>query len=121
MSNQAKRARARQEAEKVSAVSTIVAAAHYLVNPGIIRDVMFDGITELVMGLGFVLMAKTEPAPLGGIKVTVSLMPRTAATDHPEQSCDNCGHASDCATHNEPAGPNGPCDCGKLPRLGGPK
>jgi hypothetical protein len=22
------------------------------------------------------------------------------------------GHASDCATHNEPAMPNGPCDCG---------
>lgn len=28
---------------------------------------------------------------------------------HPQQSCDNCGHRSDCATHNEelPA----PCNC----------
>jgi hypothetical protein len=25
------------------------------------------------------------------------------------------GHASDCATHNEPAYPNGPCDCGVAP------
>ena len=25
------------------------------------------------------------------------------------------GHASDCATHNEPASPNGPCDCGAAP------
>lgn len=23
-------------------------------------------------------------------------------------------HASDCAMHNEPASPNGPCDCGAL-------
>lgn len=23
-----------------------------------------------------------------------------------------CGHASDCAVHNEPAFPAGPCDCG---------
>jgi hypothetical protein len=29
---------------------------------------------------------------------------------HPEVGGD--GHASDCATHNEPAYPNGPCDCG---------
>lgn len=27
--------------------------------------------------------------------------------------CPNHGvHASDCAVHNEPAEPNGPCDCG---------
>lgn len=29
-------------------------------------------------------------------------------------ACDGCGidgHDSDCATHNEPATPNGPCDC----------
>ena len=25
---------------------------------------------------------------------------------------DACMHASDCATHNMPAMPNGPCDCG---------
>lgn len=25
------------------------------------------------------------------------------------------GHWSDCATHNEPAFPNGECDCGGLP------
>lgn len=25
------------------------------------------------------------------------------------------GHASDCAVHNEPAMPNGPCDCGLTP------
>lgn len=25
---------------------------------------------------------------------------------------DGCEHASDCAVHNEPALPNGPCDCG---------
>lgn len=24
-----------------------------------------------------------------------------------------CGHASDCAKHNEPAAPAGPCDCAK--------
>lgn len=24
-------------------------------------------------------------------------------------------HASDCAVHNEPAMPNGPCDCGAVP------
>lgn len=23
----------------------------------------------------------------------------------------NCGHWSDCAVHNEPAMPNGPCNC----------
>lgn len=27
------------------------------------------------------------------------------------------GHDSDCAVHNEPAMPNGPCDCGYLGRL----
>ncbi|AWN04632.1 hypothetical protein HOT29_gp013 [Microbacterium phage Squash] len=31
--------------------------------------------------------------------------------DHPEQDCANCGHQGDCATHNEPAMPAGPCDC----------
>jgi hypothetical protein len=25
-------------------------------------------------------------------------------------------HASDCATHNMPAMPNGPCDCGAEPK-----
>lgn len=25
---------------------------------------------------------------------------------------DGCDHASDCALHNEPASPAGPCDCG---------
>jgi hypothetical protein len=28
---------------------------------------------------------------------------------------DCCGHASDCAVHNMPAMPNGPCDCGASP------
>ncbi|ODT75477.1 MAG: hypothetical protein ABS69_10705 [Nitrosomonadales bacterium SCN 54-20] len=27
----------------------------------------------------------------------------------------HCGHWSDCAVHNEPAYPNGPCDCGGYP------
>lgn len=31
--------------------------------------------------------------------------------DHPESSCVNCEHRSDCATHNEPAFPAGQCDC----------
>lgn len=35
--------------------------------------------------------------------------------DHPEKSCASCGHNSDCATHNEPAMPAGPCNCSKLP------
>lgn len=30
--------------------------------------------------------------------------------EHPE-TCDNCGHKSDCSTHNEPAMANEPCDC----------
>lgn len=33
--------------------------------------------------------------------------------DHPQRDCSNCGHASDCSTHNEPALPAGPCDCRK--------
>lgn len=32
---------------------------------------------------------------------------------HPEDSCETCGHASDCATHNEPALPMGACNCSK--------
>jgi hypothetical protein len=31
-------------------------------------------------------------------------------TETESSSC--CGHASDCAVHNEPAFPAGPCDCG---------
>lgn len=27
-------------------------------------------------------------------------------------------HASDCSVHNEPAYPNGPCDCGACPHVG---
>lgn len=36
--------------------------------------------------------------------------------DHPEESCENCGHSSDCATHSEPAYPAGPCSCGASTR-----
>lgn len=31
--------------------------------------------------------------------------------DHPESSCVDCGHRSDCATHNAPAFAPGPCSC----------
>lgn len=34
--------------------------------------------------------------------------------------CDACRptiHASDCAVHNMPASPNGPCDCGAAPQV----
>jgi hypothetical protein len=34
-----------------------------------------------------------------------------AALDHPEPSCEDCGHDSDCATHNAPALTAGACDC----------
>jgi hypothetical protein len=30
---------------------------------------------------------------------------------HPTSSCSDCGHASDCATHNDPAMPSGACTC----------
>lgn len=30
-------------------------------------------------------------------------------------------HWSDCAVHNEPAYPNGPCDCGGLDLTGNPR
>ena len=39
--------------------------------------------------------------------------------DHPKQNCANCGHDSDCATHNEPALPAGPCDCRRRWAKGG--
>ena len=46
--------------------------------------------------------------------------------DHPECSgvcrctAGSCGHRSDCAVHNEPALPNGPCNCAPPPaREGG--
>lgn len=31
--------------------------------------------------------------------------------DHPQEDCSNCGHRSDCSTHNEPGMAAGPCDC----------
>ena len=34
--------------------------------------------------------------------------------DHPSSNCLDCGHASDCATHNEPAYPATACNCGKV-------
>ena len=40
---------------------------------------------------------------------------RAALAVSPPESPDNC--ASDCATHNEPAEPNGPCDCGAAARV----
>lgn len=30
------------------------------------------------------------------------------------ESCRTIVHLSDCAVHNEPAFPNGPCDCGAV-------
>lgn len=39
--------------------------------------------------------------------------------DHPEDDCTDCGHASDCSTHNEPALPAGPCDCRRRWSKGG--
>ncbi len=32
-------------------------------------------------------------------------------TTHPDVDCSRCDHKSDCSLHNEPAYPNGPCDC----------
>ena len=31
-----------------------------------------------------------------------------------DRACGWCGHASDCAIHNEPALENGECDCGYI-------
>jgi hypothetical protein len=39
-----------------------------------------------------------------------------ARADHPEPGCADCGHRSDCATHDEPAMPAGRCNCGKVTR-----
>lgn len=36
-----------------------------------------------------------------------------SASDHPESNCVDCGHRSDCATHNAPAYPAGSCNCGR--------
>ncbi len=39
---------------------------------------------------------------------------RTVDREDTREGCQDgeCGHASDCAVHNEPAMPAGPCDCG---------
>lgn len=36
---------------------------------------------------------------------------------HNPVGCDRCGHDSDCSLHNEPAYPNGPCDCHRSRRI----
>lgn len=46
-----------------------------------------------------------------GIEVTLR------ALQHPTLDCARCGHRSDCALHNGPALPIGPCDCGWHPEL----
>lgn len=57
-------------------------------------------------------------------QIATVIDPRTVARDvvdvvrrtlsgHPEDSCETCEHASDCATHNEPALPMGACNCSK--------
>jgi hypothetical protein len=50
-------------------------------NPGILRDTMFDGVSELAGQLGFSLVAGTEPTPLGEVKVTVALVPLGVAAE----------------------------------------
>jgi hypothetical protein len=45
------------------------------------------------------LLAKAQPAPV-----------QSAERGEPEYHC--CPHTSDCAVHNMPAYPAGPCDCG---------
>ncbi len=50
--------------------------------------------------------ARSSTVEQGSFKPTVEGSNPSALTD---------GHWSDCATHNEPAMPNGPCDCGGYP------
>jgi len=40
------------------------------------------------------------------------------STEGCETECKVTPHASDCAVHNEPALPAGPCDCGAASRVG---
>jgi hypothetical protein len=49
----------------------------------------------------------------GTTLIHVTLDDFLRATQHPG-NCVDCGHTSDCALHNAPAMPLGPCDCGRL-------
>lgn len=55
---------------------------------------------------------------IGAPMPTASAESRPATPDEHTGPCGyvedgGCGHRSDCAQHNEPAMPNGPCDCGR--------
>lgn len=45
------------------------------------------------------------------VRIAIERAIRETRLDHPQNSCEECGHQSDCATHNMPAEKPGRCTC----------
>lgn len=53
-------------------------------------------------------------------KTHVGTWPWSKTPTEPKETCCFIQHRSDCQVHNEPAYPNGPCDCGAMDRMEDP-
>ena len=72
--------------------------------------------SDEVRSVAAVGCACTQPTVLPAAKVSVDVLLKSAGYSIDESECVDVQHTSDCAVHNAPALPVGPCSCGAQAR-----